>query len=150
MRNSRRSLRTLRAFTLVELLVVIAIIALLIAILLPSLAKARRQARATACLSNLRQMGMSFLMYTETNRGQSFVYNSWETYATQDGWFGNLRPFSAQVDAVRIGHLTPLDALPSAADWRFWGVAVAVIAVAGFGAMSAARLAVLRQLARMP
>ena len=49
-----------------------------------------------------------------------------------------------------IGPLVPLDALPSAADWRLWGVALAVIAVAGFDAMSAARLAVLRQLARMP
>src|SRR5204863_388767 len=36
-----------------------------------------------------------------------------------------------------IGPLVPLDALPSAADWRLWGVALAVIAVAGFGAMRA-------------
>jgi cell division transport system permease protein len=49
-----------------------------------------------------------------------------------------------------IGPLMSLDASPTAADWRLWGVAVGVIAVAGFGAMSAARLAVLRQLARMP
>ena len=49
-----------------------------------------------------------------------------------------------------IGRLIPLDASASAADWRLWGIALAVIAVAGFSAMSAARLAVLRQLARMP
>jgi prepilin-type N-terminal cleavage/methylation domain-containing protein/prepilin-type processing-associated H-X9-DG protein len=98
----RRTRSARGAFTLVELLVVIAIIALLIAILLPSLAKARRQARTTACLSNLRQLGMSFLMYTEANHGQSFVYNSWETYGGDQGWLEDLRPFYAQVDAVRF------------------------------------------------
>lgn len=54
-----------RGFTLVELLVLISIIALLTAILLPSLSRARGQARAAACMSNLRQVGFAFLFYAE-------------------------------------------------------------------------------------
>ena len=53
-----------RAFTLIEILVVVAIIALLIAILLPSLAAARENAKATLCASNGHQMGLALQMYT--------------------------------------------------------------------------------------
>ncbi len=54
-----------KGFTLIELLVVIAIIAILAAILFPVFARARENARKTSCLSNMKQMGLGFMQYTQ-------------------------------------------------------------------------------------
>jgi len=52
-------------FTLIELLVVIAIIAILAAILFPVFAKAREKARAITCISNMKELGLAFMMYAQ-------------------------------------------------------------------------------------
>ena len=56
-----------KAFTLIELLVVIAIIAILAAILFPVFAQAKAAAKASACLSNVKQLGLGFVMYAADN-----------------------------------------------------------------------------------
>jgi len=100
MKNTRRS-----AFTLIELLVVIAIIAILAAILFPVFAQAREKARQTACLSNMKQIGTSMMMYTQdydelypvnnrTYQSASNFQNSF-TYIT---WVGQLQAYAKNVD----------------------------------------------------
>ncbi len=82
-----------RAFTLIELLVVIAIIAILAAILFPVFARARENARRASCLSNLKQIGLAVVMYTQDYDERAF--------ASRDGawWTVAYEPYlkSAQV-----------------------------------------------------
>ena len=72
-------MRKQKAFTLVELLVVIAIIALLLAVLVPSLARAKEQGRDIYCQNNLHQMYLAAMVYTENYKGSfPIAYYNWE------------------------------------------------------------------------
>lgn len=71
-----------KGFTLIELLVVISIIALLVAILLPALNKARDQAKAAVCKSNLKQWSYIWVMYADENNSK---FPSGEVSIAPDG-----------------------------------------------------------------
>lgn len=98
------------AFTLIELMVVISIIALLIAILLPSLSKARKQARAALCLSQCRQLGLGMIMYY--NESGHYPAHQWRIGDPDDT---RVRWFNA------MAHLLDgyaVQGCPSTPDWE--------------------------------
>ena len=67
----------MKKFTLIELLIVIAIIGILVSILLPSLSKAKDKAKAAVCRSNLKQIGVGYLVYSKANRGKFPIANTY-------------------------------------------------------------------------
>jgi prepilin-type N-terminal cleavage/methylation domain-containing protein/prepilin-type processing-associated H-X9-DG protein len=127
---SRRSLRTnpsaVSAFTLIELLVVIAIIAILAAIIFPVFAQAREKARQTACLSNMRQIGMALSMYMQDYDEQSVHTHhdleSGETIANLYPWYQPLQPYIKNGNIFRCPSLNDTPTLfpniITLADWN--------------------------------
>ena len=79
------SLHQKAGFTLIELLVVIAIIAILAAMLLPALSKAKAKASGAVCISNQKQLALSWFMYSGDNQDAMMNFNNADT-ATQHPW----------------------------------------------------------------
>ena len=109
------------AFTLIELLVVIAIIAILAAILFPVFAQAREKARATSCLSNMKQINLGMIQYMQDydeafpNRLVGYP-NSDKNYPLQEQWTWRraLVPYTKSV-AVFVCPSNPFSNIPSGA-----------------------------------
>jgi len=108
-----------RAFTLIELLVVIAIIAILMAILMPALKRAREQGQRAACLSNLKQLALAWILYADENDDRLVSCEAGVSFEKQYGkawvgvtWAGDWArggqlPTSDQIKGIEAGALWP-------------------------------------------
>jgi len=95
-RNERKgdayTARARKAFTLIELLVVIAIIALLAAILFPVFARARENGRRASCQSNMKQLGLGFIQYTQ-DYDERYPCGLESVHGIGGGWGGQIFPY---------------------------------------------------------
>ena len=118
-----------RAFTLVELLVVIAIIAILAAILFPAFARARENGRRAACQSNLKQIGLGLLQYSQdydeilcpdwfvTNPNTALSTQAASVAGARYKWTDAIFPYIKSEQVFICPSATDAAAVP----WRYYG-----------------------------
>ncbi len=100
------------AFTLIELLVVIAIIAILAAILFPVFARARENARRSSCTSNLKQIGLGILQYTQ-DYDEKLPFACWDNGAYP--WHYTVQPYIKSWQVFKCPSYTPTTTVNNAA-----------------------------------
>ena len=86
----------MKRFTLIELLVVVAIVGLLVSLLLPSLSQARKAAKRTVCMSNIRQVGIATHMYLGENDSIFPRSYKWPQDETPISWEDKLSPYDGR------------------------------------------------------
>lgn len=109
-----------KGFTLIELLVVIAIIAILAAILFPVFAQAREKARATACLSNTKQISTAIMMYVQDYEETMVLAIEWNTWSV---WTDRIEPYRKNWDLMYCpsGNGVRLPYSWDQPQYRWWG-----------------------------
>ena len=108
-----------KGFTLIELLVVIAVISLLMAIIMPSLGKAKLYAQKIVCRNNIRQQSLGTILYSEEN-------DSWVPTTNAGYWFWDMSFWSTNQISKYAGfddnevYFCPANRDKNADDARFW------------------------------
>jgi prepilin-type N-terminal cleavage/methylation domain-containing protein/prepilin-type processing-associated H-X9-DG protein len=144
--------RQSQGFTLIELLVVVAIIILLAAILFPVFARARENARRAGCMSNLKQLGLAVIQYTQDyDEKLPASYDGNSPYTTDNLWMGKLDPYIKNIyilfcpSDTKLGDTHPIEGADFinrstgwwcntvSYGWNYAGLTTSACSPAGYG-----------------